>query len=293
MNLHNIKTRLLLLVVLFLSGCDVDKGILSPKGVVAFEERELFFNSAAIMSMVVLTVIIMSIIFVYHYRDGNNKTEYKPEWCHSVFLECIWWGVPCLIILILSIYTWIATHKLDPYRKLNYPGKVMNVQVVALPWKWLFIYPDSQIATINKLVLPKNKQVEFYLTSDNVPMSAFFIPQLGSQIYTMAGMRTRLHLIPTHLGTFEGLNATYNGDGFAGMRFKVEIVSEDDFNQWQQSVQASAAILDLAALESLRKPSINNAEEYFSNADTTLFNKLIHKYMMSAEHPESLGNTEA
>lgn len=285
MSKRNLKLALLPSLITLLTSCEGHPTVLNPKGVVAFEERQIFFDSAALMSIVVFTVIIMSFIFVYHYREDNHKTEYKPNWCHSLFLECLWWGIPCLIILVLSIYTWISTHQLDPYRKLNYPGPTLKIQAIALPWKWLFIYPDYNIATVNKLVLPNNKQVELFLTSDNVPMSSFFIPQLGSQIYTMAGMQTKLHLIPTHLGTIEGFNSQYNGDGFSNMRFTVDVVNQQEFNTWQKNFSAINNTLTLDNYNKLREYSFNNKQQYYFGIENNLFNKILHSYMKSGKHP--------
>lgn len=275
------------LLLLGLSGCEKTTGILSPKGIVTGEERQLLFDSTALMSIIVLTVIIMSIAFVYHYRESNKSAdiEYKPEWCHSVFLEVLWWGIPAGVIIVLSIMTWRTTHTLDPFRRLNYPGKVMNVQVVALPWKWLFIYPEQNIATVNQLTIPKGKQVEFHLTSDNVPMSSFIVPQLGSQIYTMAGMRTRLHLVATDSGELEGLNTQYNGDGFASMKFKVNVTAtEEEFNNWVAQVKGSASSLTTANYNQLRQNSISNKPAFYSQAPIGLFNNIIKSYN-SETHP--------
>lgn len=260
--------------------------ILDPKGVVAFEERKIIFDTAALMLIVVIPVIVMSIVFVIHYRKGNMVEEYKPNWHHSVFLESLWWGLPLFIVTLLAIITWFSTHRLDPFRKLHYNSKLLHIKVVALPWKWLFIYDDQKITTVNKLVLPKKMQVEFSLTSDNVPMSAFFIPQLGSQIYTMAGMETKLHLIPTRIANIEGFNAQYNGYGFDQMRFPVEVIEKIDFDKWVQSVKNNAKPFTKTSYLSLRQPSYkNNKSLEFSGIEPGLFKKIIHSYMHS-EHPK-------
>ena len=260
--------------------------ILAPKGIVAFEERKIIFDTAALMLIVVIPVIVMSIVFVIHYRKGHMVEEYKPNWHHSVFLESLWWGVPLIIVTLLAIITWYSTHRLDPFRKLHYNGKLIHIKVVALPWKWLFIYDDHNITTVNKLVLPRKVQVEFSLTSDNVPMSAFFIPQLGSQIYTMAGMETKLHLIPTRVANIEGFNAQFNGYGFDQMRFPVEIVERPDFEQWVKTVKNKPKPFTKADYLSLRQPSYsNNKSLEFSSISPGLFKRIIHSYMLS-EHPK-------
>lgn len=293
MSKKNSNIFAVLSVILFvctLTGCNGVPGILNPKGVVAFEERELMFNSAALMTIVVLSVIIMSLVFVYHYRATNHKAEYKPDWCHNNFLEAIWWGVPTLIIVILAIMTWIYTHKLDPYRKLSFhingvAVEDMQVEVVALPYKWMFYYPEYDVATVNYLALPNNIQTEFFLTTDNVPMSSFFIPQLGSQIYTMAGMRTRLHLIPTYTGRIEGLNAQYNGDGFAHMRFNVDVMEPEDFKKWIATAKQSKLKLDETEYKKIRQPSDNEKAIIYSSGSKGLFNKIIKSYN-AAKHPD-------
>lgn len=292
--LYKFYSYILIFVLLIsLTGCQEQASILFPKGVVTFEERQLLFDCTALMLIVVLSVIIMSFVFAFHYRADNDLTEYKPEWCHNNFLEAIWWGVPCAIILILGTMTWISTHQLDPYRKLNYPGEVMNIKVVALPWKWLFIYPDYNIATVNHLVLANNQQVEFHLTTDNVPMSSFMVPQLGSQIYTMAGMRTRLHLVPTNLGSFKGYNTQYNGDGFAHMIFQTDVLEPAAFKQWaQDTIKKTKSSLSQAEYNNIRKASIGNAPSYYVGVESGLFMNIINSYMAGTHPGESKENKE-
>jgi len=240
------------------------------------------------MLIVVIPVVIMSFVFVWRYRQAHRAADYKPNWSHSVFLEGLWWGVPCLIILILGIMTWILSHRLDPYHKIGAPGvdhgKPLLIKVVALPWKWLFIYPKQNIATVNFLELPKNRQVKFLLTSDNVPMSAFFIPQLGSQIYTMAGMQTKLHLIATETGTFKGLNSQYNGDGFSDMKFDVKVVSQKGLEHWFSSVKNVSQRLDWSQYQAVRQPAVNAQVKYFSGVQPGIFKKVISSYH-AQHHP--------
>lgn len=269
----------LVLGALILSGCQQQMtGVLNPKGLVAYQERQLLFDAVALMLIVVIPVVIMSFAFVFRYRASHEKGQYKPNWCHNPLLELLWWGVPCVIIVILGILTWRSTHQLDPYRSLDVPGETMQVEVVALPWKWLFIYPKQNIATVNYLQIPKGQQVEFLLTSDNVPMSAFFIPQLGSQIYTMAGMRTRLHLVANHEGTFEGLNSQYNGAGFSEMHFDVKVVDPKEMDQWYRKVKQSSKKLMTAEYGQLIKPKIDAPVEYFSAVKPDLFKDIMKSY---------------
>lgn len=283
------------LILLSLSGCKENFiGMLNPKGIIAYEQRKLFFDTLALMMIVVLPVIIMSITFVYHYQVSHRTRDYKPNWGHSFYLEILWWGIPCVIILVLSIMTWKKTHELDPYRQIaGHDEKPMLVQVIALPWKWLFIYPEQNIATVNYLEIPLGQQVEYWITTDNVPMSAFFIPQLGSQIYAMAGMRTRLHLLANEPGFYDGLNTQYNGDGFSDMHFEVHVVEPQELQQWFADVKKSPNGLTDAAYKQLLYPTIADKPQLFSGVQTNLFDDVIMTYMNSVGplHPRESAAT--
>lgn len=283
----------LLFVVPFfcLTGCHGQSlGILNPKGIVTLEERKLLFDTLALMLIVVLPVIIMSFAFVYHYQVSHHIKDYKPNWNHSYFLEALWWGIPCAIIVILAIITFKKTHELDPYNRItNHPQPPLLIQAIALPWKWLFIYPQQNIATVNYLELPLNQEVEFWMTTDNVPMSALFIPQLGSQIYAMAGGRTRLHLLGNQLGVFNGLNSQFNGDGFSDMQFEVHVVDPQTMGKWVTDMQHSLTQLDLAAYQDLLKPTENDPPKFFAGVLPNLFDNVIRLYMNTygTDHPRS------
>lgn len=280
-----------LVVIFSLSGCNEHfVGMLNPKGLIASEERKLFFDTLALMLIVVLPVIVMSFTFVYHYQVSHRIRVYKPNWGHSYFLETLWWGIPCVIITVLAILTWKKTYELDPYSKiagLNQPP--LLIQAIALPWKWLFIYPDQDIASVNQLVIPVGQQVEFWITADNVPMSAFFIPQLGSQIYAMAGMRTRLHLVAEHPGNYEGLDTQYNGAGFSDMHFNVQVVSPAEMQQWINQTKLSTSHLTETEYATLLNPSMNNSPQLFSGISTNLFESVLMTYMntVGTIHPRS------
>lgn len=280
------------IAIITLTGCKEHfAGMLNPKGLIAYEQRKLFFDTLALMLIVVLPVIIMSITFVYHYQSSHRVRDYKPNWSHNFYLEAIWWGIPCLIILALGIVTWKKTHELDPYRRIGgAKQKPMLIQVIALPWKWLFIYPEQKIATVNYLVIPLNQQVEYWITADNVPMSAFFIPQLGSQIFAMAGNRTRLHLIANQKGVYEGLNTQFNGDGFSDMHFKVYVVEPQEMQNWLSQLQNSSANLTSTAYMDLLKPSMGNKPQFFSSVQDHLFYDVINTYMASKGpvHPRQM-----
>lgn len=274
-----------------LTACkSLEDGMLNPKGFIATEERRLLFDTLALMLIVVLPVIIMSITFVIHYRESHHTRDYKPNWSHSYFLESLWWGIPCVIIVILAILTWIRTHELDPYNKIKgHDEKPLLIQAIALPWKWLFIYPDENIATVNYLEVPVGQQIEFWTTTDNVPMSALFIPQLGSQIYTMSGMRTRMYLDANEPGNYTGMNTLFNGNGFAEMRFEVHAVTPDEMQQWIMQTKKSTTKLTEETYTKLLQSSINDKPEFYSGIPKDLFQNVMDIYMNStgATHPRA------
>ena len=267
-------------VMLGLAGCQEHFiGMLNPKGIVAYHERKLFFDTLALMLIVVLPVIVMSFAFMYHYQVSHRIKDYEPEWSHNYFLESIWWTIPCVIIVVLATLTWKKTHELDPYKPITgAEGPPMIVQAIALPWKWLFIYPEQNIATINYLEIPIGRQVEFWMTTDNVAMSAFFIPQLGSQVYAMAGMRTRLHLMGNEVGVYDGMNTQYNGNGFSDMHFPVHVVTKEEMNKWVASVKKSDKTLSNEAYYNLLVPTMKVKPEFYSSAQSGLFNQIINLY---------------
>ena len=272
-----------------LSSCHTAHGVFDPAGLVAKQERTLMMDSVALMLIVVIPVIIMSFAFAFRYRKTHdNKSKYRPDWAHNNLLESLWWGVPCVIIVILGIMTWKYSHKLDPYRKLDVPGKPMVIEAVALRWKWLFIYPNKNIATINYVDVPVNKPFEFHITSD-APMSALFIPQLGSQIYAMAGMRTRLNLISDQVGVYVGKDTQYNGKGFSSMHFKVHVTSQKTFDQWVKHVKVSktSKALTVSEYAKLWQPrvqkdkwnhDITDKPLFFNSVAPNLFKRIMWQY---------------
>jgi cytochrome o ubiquinol oxidase subunit 2 len=280
-----------LALVLSLTGCQSHMvGLLNPKGLIAYEERKLFFDTLALMLIVVIPVIIMSLTFIYHYQVSHRTADYKPNWGHSYFLESLWWGIPCVIIGILAFMTWKSSHDMDPYKPIpGHEANVLVVQVIALPWKWLFIYPEENIATINYLEIPAGRQVQFLITVDNVPMSAFFIPQLGSQIYAMAGMQTQLHLLANEVGTYEGLNTQYNGDGFADMHFPVNVVTPDVMKTWVEGIKMSPNSLTTDTYHQLLNPSAGDKPAFYAGVQADLFMDVLHIYMntVGTVHPRN------
>ncbi|TEP80507.1 ubiquinol oxidase subunit II [Pseudomonas aeruginosa] len=260
---------------LLLGGCDMT--LFNPKGQVGMDERTLIITATLLMLIVVIPVIVMTLAFAWKYRASNTQAEYKPDWHHSNRIEAVVWLVPCVIIAILGWITWESTHKLDPYRPLDSEVKPVTIQAVSLDWKWLFIYPEQGIATVNEIAFPKDTPVNFQITSDSV-MNSFFIPQLGSQIYSMAGMMTKLHLIANEEGVFDGISANYSGGGFSGMRFKAIATSEQGFQDWVAKVKAAPASLSIGTYQELVKPSENVPPTYFSSVSPELFGHILTKY---------------
>lgn len=238
----------ILVVAGLLTGCD--NALMNPKGQVGLEERNLIITSTLLMLIVVIPVIIMTFWFAWRYRASNTKATYLPNWEHSTKIEIVLWTIPCIIIFALGVITWESSHSLDPSKPIESPNKPIRIDVVALDWKWLFIYPEQGIATVNEIAFPVDVPVEFHITSATV-MNAFFIPQLGSQIYAMGGMDNKLNLIANHHGVFPGISANYSGKGFSAMKFNAVVGSKDDFTAWVNKVKQSPKTLDLAAYKTL------------------------------------------
>jgi cytochrome o ubiquinol oxidase subunit II len=265
----------LLIPSALLSGCNLE--VLSPKGPVGLAERALIATSTWAMLLVVIPVILLTLFFAWKYRATNTNADYRPKWAHSTTIEIFVWAIPAIIIIYLAILTWRTTHELDPYKPLQSDVKPLNVQVVALDWKWLFIYPDLGIASMNQLAIPVGTPVNFRITSDTV-MNSFFIPQLGGQIYAMAGMQTRLHLQADEAGDYAGMSANFSGRGFSDMKFRTLAESPKDFDAWVAKVRASQDHLSMD-----RYAKVSQAEEkapvsYFSAVDPALFNNIVAHY---------------
>lgn len=263
--------------VLLLSGCNMV--VLNPKGVIAADEKQLLITALLLMFIIVIPVIILTFVIARRYRASNTKAKYTPDWAHSTMLEVVWWGIPTAIIIVLATITWISAHKLDPYRPLDSKVKPITIQVVALQWRWLFIYPEQHIATINFIQFPVNTPVTFLITSD-APMNSFQIPQLAGQIYAMAGMETKLHLMANAIGDYNGRSVSFSGDGFAGMKFIARASSQQDFNAWVNTVKQSSDQLTIAAYNALVPPTEDDNVKYYSSVANDLFKKVVMKYMM-------------
>lgn len=252
--------------------------ILQPMGDIAKQQRNLLYFALLLCAVVVVPVFIMLGSFAWKFREGNKKAHYKPEWSENKLLEVVWWGIPIVIISILAVVAWSTSHSLDPYRPIASNKKAIEVQVVALQWKWLFIYPELGVATLNQLPVPVGTPVHFTLTAD-APMSAFWVPALGSQIYTMNGMSSQLYLIADHAGDFPGYTTNINGEGYADMKFMVHAQPDAAFNSWVERARGSSQMMDAAAYETLAKPGVITEEREYMLMDDNLYSKVLEKYM--------------
>jgi len=233
-----------------------------------------------LMLIAVVPVLTAAIVIARRYRaDREDPVDYQPEWHGDKRLEILWWAFPGIIIILLGALTWRASHDLDPYKPIASKNPPITIEVVALNWKWLFIYPDQDIATVNYVEFPKDTPVNFVLTAD-APMNSFWIPQLGTQIYAMAGMTTQLHLMASQEGDYSGQEMEINGTGYADMKFMAKAVSQAEFGDWLQRVHGSNQTgLSAAEYAKLVQPSIANPQAEYPSVDPTLFNGIIEKYM--------------
>ena len=249
-------------------------GVLDPRGPVAAAERLILLNATAIMLVVVVPVIVLTLGFAWWYRSSNRRATYSPEWSYSGRIELVVWSIPAMVVILLAAVAWTGSHLLDPGRKLSDEAKPLRIEVVSLDWKWLFIYPDQRVATVNTLEVPVGVPIEFILTSASV-MNAFFVPQLGTQIYTMPGMTTRLNLLASQAGEYPGLSSHFSGDGFSDMHFIVHAVSSSDFASWLGRTQLNGSGLDATAYSILASASSNVAPQTYRNVDPDLFSRIV------------------
>jgi cytochrome o ubiquinol oxidase subunit II len=267
-----------------LAGCT---GVLDPHGPVGESERLILLDSVAIMLAIVVPVILATIGFAWWFRASNARATYLPDWAFSGHLELIVWAIPALVITFLGGIAWFGSHALDPFQPLPSKTKPVEVEVVSLDWKWLFIYPDDGIATVNQLVIPVDTPVHFKLTSSGV-MNSFFVPQLGSQIYTMAGMTSQLSLQADQEGTYPGLSAQFSGEGFSDMRFDVRAVAPDAYAKWVADTKAAGGgTLDAPAYAELAKPSKNVKPATYRAIDPKLFDSIFNETAPDAPGPRS------
>lgn len=271
---------------LFLAGCGLFKSpIYDTHGPIARAERDLMFDAVGFMMIVIVPVFVLAFWFSWHYRSSNKKARYDPDWIYSWRLDSVIWLVPALIVVALAVLSWNYTHKLDPYRPLDSSVPPLEVEAVAQDWKWLFIYPEQKIAVVNQLVFPSGRPLSLRITSDTV-MNSFFIPTLGSQIFAMAGMETRLHLMADQPGRYIGRNMQYSGSGFSDQHFEALAMSQEDFDAWVAKVAASPEQLNAPTYDALAKPSSKVPVTYYSTIEPELFEKILAKYSRTKAPPD-------
>ena len=277
-----VRRGLPLLPLAALAGCNAV--VMNPTGDIAKQQADLIIISVALMLLIIVPVMILTVLFAWRYRKNANA-KYEPDWDHSTKLELIIWGAPLLIIIVLGLITWVSTHKLDPYRPLErldehrpIPAstKPLEVQVVSLDWKWLFIYPEQGIASVNQLVTPIDTPIRFKMTSSTV-MNTFYIPTLAGMIYTMPGMQTELNAVLNKTGDYQGLSANFSGDGFSHMKFAYRGVSTEEFNTWVASMKTNSAVLDRADYLVLEKPTAKEAVRHYGQVEPALFNRILNR----------------
>jgi cytochrome o ubiquinol oxidase subunit 2 len=276
-----------------LAGCN-GMTVLSPAGVVGVQEKSVIVFASALMLLVVVPVIVLTLVCAWRYRASNQKATYAPDWSHSAAIEVVAVTIPTLIIVVLAGLVWISSHQLDPARPLETNRKPITVEAIALDWKWLFIYPDQNIAVVNELAMPVGVPVSFRITSDTV-MNSLYIPQLGGQVYAMAGMQTRLNLEADRAGTYDGMSSQFSGDGFSGMRFHAIGMSQDAFARWLNKVRQSPVALDradYARLAAPTAPGVAHPPEYFSSVQPELFENIVARFAPMG-HPGDLSASDA
>ncbi|WMC20232.1 MAG: ubiquinol oxidase subunit II [Enterobacteriaceae bacterium PSpyr] len=253
--------------------------LINPKGIISILEKKLIITSIMLMLIIITPVLFMTIFFFnkYNYKKTN---KYNPNWCNSKKIEFLIWIIPIIIIFILSLITLKTTYILDPYKPIINSNKSIEIEVISLDWKWLFIYPKENCATINEIAFPKDVPINFKITSNSV-MNSFFIPKLGSQIYAMAGMQSKLHLISNESGNYEGFSSSFSGKGFSNMKFNVIVTkNNDEFYKWINLIKKSKnTILNNEEFNYINKQSENNPIQYFSKIKNNLFKEIILKYI--------------
>lgn len=270
-------TAIVVGIVIKLSGSNI--ALLDSAGEIALRERSLLFFATALMFVIGFVIYAFTLVIAWRYRAENTKARYTPNWEHSRFDEFVWWLVPSIVIFFLALITWTSSHALDPFRPLQSGAPTLTIQAVALPWKWLFIYREAGVASVNYVQLPALTPIKFEITGD-APMNSFWIPRLGGQIYAMTGMKSQLHLIADKTGDYEGSSANYSGSGFSGMRFVARVTSAEDFSSWAQSLSTSSyPALTMEAYDALARPSENTPVSYYSSVEKGLYTRTIGKFM--------------
>jgi cytochrome o ubiquinol oxidase subunit 2 len=277
-----LRGGLVVCAAMLLASCQ-QTGVLDPQGPVAAAERLLLINATEIMLVVVVPVILATLGFAWWYRSSNPRASRSLDWAYQGSIEFVVWSIPALVVILLGGVCWIGSHQLDPRAPLASDVKPLQVNVVSLDWKWLFIYPDQGIAAVNQLVIPAGTPVNFHLTSATV-MNSFFVPQLGSQIYTMTGMTTHLNLLADKPGEYQGLSTNFSGDVFAEMRFIAKAVPAGEFDAWVAKVRGAGNALDDPGYAELTKPTKAVPPSTYRSVDPKLFGRIVDQ---TALHPEN------
>ena len=279
----------LALPIVLLAGCKMV--VMNPSGDIASQQARLIVVSTLLMLLIIVPVILLTVFFAWRYRKNNTSATYSPDWDHSTALELVIWGAPLLIIIALGLITWISTHTLDPYRPLSRLDegrpisadvRTLDVEVVALDWKWLFIYPQLGIATVNELAAPVDVPIRFKITAASV-MNSFFIPSLAGQIYAMPGMQTSLNAVINKPGVYEGFSANYSGAGFSDMKFKFHGMSEENFDRWVKAAKSNGQTLDRKNYVQLEKPSQREPARRYGAVDADLFHAVVNRCVDAAQ----------
>ena len=272
-----------------LGGCT--EGVLDPKGPISFAERQIMLNATGIMLAIVIPVMLATLGVAFWFRASNERARYRPDFKYSGRIEMLVWSIPLMTVLLVGTVAWIGAYDLDPPKPITSSVKSVKIQVVSLDWKWLFIYPEEGVASVNQLTIPVGTPVSFELTSSGV-MNSFFVPQLAGQIYTMAGMVTHLNLQADYAGTYRGMSANFSGDGFADMHFNVDAVPPESFAHWVASTRGAGPILDAQAYADLVKPSSAVAPFTYRSIAPGLFGDILNAELQPGEglcvrYPES------
>jgi len=266
-----------------LAGCK--HGVLDPQGPIAFSELQILYDSTGIMLAIVIPTIIATLGVALWFRASNQRARYRPEFEDSGRLELLVWAIPIMTVFLVGSVAWVGAHDLDPKRPIESTAQPVRVQVISLDWKWLFIYPDEGIATVNQLTIPVGRPVNFELTGSGV-MNSFFVPQLGSQMYTMAGMVTNLNLQADHEGTYRGLSAEFSGDGFADMRFTVDAVSDGDYAKWLADTRSERRSLDTDTYTELAKPGTAVIPITYGTVAPNIFDSVVNGIATDCRGPK-------
>lgn len=278
------------LIAFFLRGADVT--LLNPKGLIATEQYKLMIVVSVIMLEIAIPTLILFYYFAWKYRETNKKAAYDPRMNQSKFFTFSLWAIPSIVVVLLAYILWPATHQLAPQKSIDSNVKPLTIQVVAMRWKWLFIYPEQNIATVNFVQIPVNTPIQFELSADEAPMSSFWIPHLAGQLYAMTGHVNRLNVMADTPGDYPGSSAEINGSGFAGMKFITRVSSQESFNQWVETTKGAEEQLGASEYEALLAPSKNNSAEYFARVEPGLYDAMLNKYEGSHAHEPENHTTE-